>query len=67
MRSAVCAGIEVNAAYGLDRGLEYDQFTAARCIDGAHRFSFFACEAAMLIACGDLGVRQQCGVVFVLR
>jgi len=53
----------VKRAYDLDRGLEDDQLTAARCIEGAHRFSFFACEVAMLITCGDLGVQQQCGVV----
>jgi len=58
---------EAPRTYGLDRGLEYDQLTAARCIEVAHRFSFFACEVAMLIACGDLGVRQQCGIVFVLQ
>ena len=52
-------------AYGLDRGLGYDQFTAAQCIEGAHRFSFLDREVAMLITCGDSGVQQR-GIGFVL-
>jgi len=56
----------VNAEYGLDRGLEYDQRSGARCVEGAHRFSFLDRDVAMLITCGDLGVQQQRGVVFVL-
>ena len=56
----------MNAEYGLDRGLEYDQRSGARCVEGAHRFSSLDRKVAMLITCGDLGVQQQRGVVFVL-
>ena len=53
-------------AYGLDKRLEADQRSGARCVEGAHRFSSLDREVAMLITCGDLGVQQQRGVVFVL-
>ena len=43
---------------------------ATQAIDGAHRFSFFAFEAAMMITRGDLDVgrssRHVCVCVFVL-
>ena len=32
-----------------DRGWEYDQQSGTQCVEGAHRFSFFACEVDMLI------------------
>src|SRR5258706_1757485 len=32
---------------------------AARGVEGAHRFSFFAHEVAMLIACGDVQQQEQ--------
>ena len=34
------------------------QSSAARAVEGAHRFSFFAFEVAMLIPCGDLDVQH---------
>ena len=46
--------------YGLDRDLGYDQRSGARCVEGAHRFSFWDREVAMSVSCGDLDA-ATCG------